>query len=635
MYPLSGSQGPGGIDEHRGIMLAADLVNQDGGIDGRSIHVESVDTPGADAAAAAVDQLRDAGIDLVLGSYGSTISGPASAEAASNGMLFWETGAVGMLPAGADRGGLTFRVPPTGAVLGKAAIAFIADQVAPDRHRDPAGLRYAVSFVDDVYGRSVAAGAEHELRARGLQDVGSFGYDFRTVDMEKLVRRIAAAKPDVLFVSAYLEDAIALRRQLVAQHVKLFANIGTSSSYCMPAFGATLGEDAVGVYASDKPSASTINPAGLRPDARALLAARERRLRRGVGRGHEPRRARRLLGGMGVLHRRPAGGGVPGARRRRRGGPGDRPAAREPAERERPALRRSRHTGRRRQPRRRQRHLGMGGARRSRRDLAAGLRDPAHGSERVGRVVSRRTTIVVGVLCVTAYAGLAALSGHLSPLARGPLLDGIGPPQDYRWVNPPPDLAANNQPPSSGVFPIALDPNGSRPATPVTSDNQVTVIVPQGAFAKKAGQIEVSLKIEPVDPATLGSPGAGVTIFGNAYRLEATYQPSGDPAKLVLPVDAVLIYPVTPNLHAAVHQLYTSPDGQTWTAQQGSDSIAQQQAEGPVPELGYVVVAGETSASPVSPSGGSGGSSNTAIILIVLAACVGLVGLGLIVRGRK
>ncbi len=123
------------------------------------------------------------------------------------------------------------------------------------------------------------------------------------------------------------------------------------------------------------------------------------------------------------------------------------------------------------------------------------------------------------------------------------------------------------------MFPIALDPNGSRPATPVTSDNQVTVIVPQGAFAKKAGQIEVSLKIDPVDPATLGSPGAGVTIFGNAYRLQATYQPSGDRAKLVLPLDAVLIYPVTPNLHASVHQLSTSPDGQTWTAQEGSDSL--------------------------------------------------------------
>ena len=169
----------------------------------------------------------------------------------------------------------------------------------------------------------------------------------------------------------------------------------------------------------------------------------------------------------------------------------------------------------------------------------------------------------------------------------------------------------------------------------MTSDNQVTVIVPQGAFATKPGQIEVSLKIDPVDPATLGSPGAGVTTFGNAYRLQATYQPSGDRAKLVLPLDAVLIYPVTPNLHAAVHQLSTSPDGQTWTAQEGSDSLAQQQAEGPVPELGYVMVTGDAGPSPVTPSGGSGGSSNTAIILIVLAACVGLVGLGLIVRGRS
>ena len=271
VYPLSGSQGPGGIDEHRGILLAADLANQDGGVAGRQIDIRSVDTPGSDAAAAAVDELGAAGVDLVLGSYGSTISGPASAEAASKGMLFWETGAVGMLPPASDRGGLTFRVPPTGEVLGRAAIAFIADQVAPAKHRDPATLRYAVSYVNDAYGRSVAAGAQAELRARGLRNVGAFGYDFRTVDMAALVRRIAAEKPDVLFVSAYLADAIALRRQLVAQHVKLVANIGTSSSYCMPAFGETLGKDAVGVYASDKPSASSINPSGLRADARALL----------------------------------------------------------------------------------------------------------------------------------------------------------------------------------------------------------------------------------------------------------------------------------------------------------------------------------------------------------------------------
>jgi branched-chain amino acid transport system substrate-binding protein len=272
VYPLGGSQGPGGIDEHNGVLVAADLANADGGVDGRTIVIRSVDAEGPDAAPGAVAALADGGVNLVLGSYGSTISAPASAAAAERGMLFWETGAVGMLPPASDAGGLTFRVPPTGEVLGRAAIAFIADQVAPELHRDPRHLRYAVSYVHDAYGDSVAAGAEAELRDRGLRDVGDFGYDFRTVDMAKFVRRVAAVRPDVLFVSAYLDDAIALRRQLVQQDVPLLANIGTSSSYCMPAFGATLGKDAVGVYASDKPSATSINPSGLRPEGRALLA---------------------------------------------------------------------------------------------------------------------------------------------------------------------------------------------------------------------------------------------------------------------------------------------------------------------------------------------------------------------------
>ena len=248
--------------------------------------------------------------------------------------------------------------------------------------------------------------------------------------------------------------------------------------------------------------------------------------------------------------------------------------------------------------------------------------------------MSRRKTVVAGLVCVTFYGALAALSGHLSPLAKGPLLDGIGPPQPYRWVNPPPDLAATNQPPSSGVFHVPLDPNGSRPEVFVTSDNQVTIVVPQGAFPTEAGQIEIVLKVTPLDPATLASPGANLTIFGNAYRLQATFQPSGDRVDLKLPLDAILLYPVTPDLHASVHKLYTSPNGKTWTAQEGSDSLAQQQAEGPVPALGYVMVAGEAGTSTVTPAGSSGGSGNTAIVLIVLAACVGLIGLGLIVRGR-
>ena len=86
-----------------------------------------------------------------------------------------------------------------------------------------------------------------------------------------MVARIAASHPDVLFVSAYVEDGVALRRAMVTDGLHLLANIGTSSSYCMMPFGAALGEKAVGLFASDKPDANALNEQGLTAGARDLL----------------------------------------------------------------------------------------------------------------------------------------------------------------------------------------------------------------------------------------------------------------------------------------------------------------------------------------------------------------------------
>ena len=271
VYPLSGSQGQGGIDEHRGALLAAELVNADGGVDGRPIEIVSTDVPAAEAASSAVEDFAADGIDIAIGSYGSTISAPASETAAANDMLFWETGAVGMLTDRSEQGVRTFRMPPTGAVLGSNAIDFVNGPLAEAFGRDPADLRYAVSFVDDVYGRSVAGGALQAARELELDVVGRFGYDVATANYDALAQRIDRSNADVLFVSAYLADAIALRRALVRNDVDLLASIGTSSSYCMPEFGATLGTEALGLFASDKPSGESIDPSTLRGEGAALL----------------------------------------------------------------------------------------------------------------------------------------------------------------------------------------------------------------------------------------------------------------------------------------------------------------------------------------------------------------------------
>ena len=282
VYPLSGGQGMGGVDEYHGVQVAAELVNAEGGVGGRPVEIDQVDVPEADAAPGAIRALADRGVELVLGSYGSTISSPAAAAAAGRGSLFWETGAVGKL-AGPGEGDLVFRVAPTGGLLGRGAIRFVADQLAPKLGRPASSLRFAIAAVDDVYGHAVADGARAELRERGLRTAADVAYDPRRYDPAKVVRELAAARPDVLFVVAYLEDGVDLRREQVRQHLPLLASIGTSSSYCMPEFGALLGRDAVGLFASDKPDTHGINPAGLAPEARALLERADAAYRRAHG----------------------------------------------------------------------------------------------------------------------------------------------------------------------------------------------------------------------------------------------------------------------------------------------------------------------------------------------------------------
>ena len=94
VYPLSGPQGDDGAKELAGVQLAAQLVNQDGGVDGRRIAVSSADAPASTDAAAAVDSVLGRGAQMIIGSYGSTISIPASARASAAGALYLETGAV-------------------------------------------------------------------------------------------------------------------------------------------------------------------------------------------------------------------------------------------------------------------------------------------------------------------------------------------------------------------------------------------------------------------------------------------------------------------------------------------------------------------------------------------------------------
>ena len=250
---------------------------------------------------------------------------------------------------------------------------------------------------------------------------------------------------------------------------------------------------------------------------------------------------------------------------------------------------------------------------------------------------ARRRALAAGVAVAAVYLGLAALSGHLSPLARRPLLDGFAP-VNYRWVSPPPELAETNEAPVGGEFTLPLAPGGSQPDVLATDDAQITLIPIRGTFPPAAGQRQVHLTITPMDPAVVqGGPDPPLEIVGNVYRVEATYEPSGRPIDApAKPLETIVVYPLPPNVHATTHAVVASSDGSAWGVSEGVDTPGNQQVEGPVETLGFIAAAGDVQpgAAGPSPAPSSGGGNSLGIVLIVGAVCTALVGIGLLLRGR-
>ena len=299
IYPLSGPQGSGGLSEERGAELAADYVNQSGGVGGRPIRLDVVDVPTAESVPSAMATLSKRKIRIIVGTHGSTMSAVAAQQAALHHQLVWETGAVGNLDmssssAGSEKaysstedsdwstpntgptpvagmGSSFFRMSPQGASLGRAGIDFVIRQVAPHLPASPP-LRVAVAYVQDAYGEAVAHGVLDQVRADRVFLAGVFPYPEYGADFTKLATAIKLSGANVLYASSYLADGEALRRATLAEQVPLVASVGTSSSYCLPAFGDQLQGAAVGLFASDKAAAYSINPAGLRPEGRTTLA---------------------------------------------------------------------------------------------------------------------------------------------------------------------------------------------------------------------------------------------------------------------------------------------------------------------------------------------------------------------------
>ncbi|MGI8777899.1 MAG: hypothetical protein ACR2LJ_11105 [Acidimicrobiales bacterium] len=222
----------------------------------------------------------------------------------------------------------------------------------------------------------------------------------------------------------------------------------------------------------------------------------------------------------------------------------------------------------------------------------------------------------LGITILVVYAQ-APSPWHDGPSAS-PIVRGCRSVLAYRWVNPPPDFAAGNVKTDPATTDIELDATGSKPTGLSTSDGQVVLNLPTGAVAPHPGDTKIALTVTALDPATLGGLPGGLRANGNAYRIQAAYQPSGT---------AIDSFAQAGNLVLGVPEpfrvLLFSVDGRSW------EQLPPSKSELPAADsrIGYFLGTVESSVAPLTPRGsaGNGGVMVVVLVVVVLALAFGLV----------
>jgi hypothetical protein len=89
---------------------------------------------------------------------------------------------------------------------------------------------------------------------------------------------------------------------------------------------------------------------------------------------------------------------------------------------------------------------------------------------------------------------------------------------------------------------VPFGPEGLSPLSVTTGDGQAAVILNAKTVPPRAGETAVRVVLVPVDPQSVAPAPAGLRFDSNAYRIDASYIPTGTPVRLRAPATVVLRY---------------------------------------------------------------------------------------------
>ena len=217
IYPLSGSVASIGETCKQGVEFAVKEINQKGGIQalgGAKLKVVWGDTQSkSDIGVSETQrQINQGKVDILLGSYQSSVTMPESRVAEQAGIPF--VSPISVADKITERGfKWIFRMNVKGSWIGRDFIKAAQDLA---KQTNTPVTKVAVLYVNNSYGQSTAKGFKKFLGtlAPEWKLVSEISYPKDTSNLDSEISRIKNAAPDFLFSVGYVTDGLIIARTM-------------------------------------------------------------------------------------------------------------------------------------------------------------------------------------------------------------------------------------------------------------------------------------------------------------------------------------------------------------------------------------------------------------------------------------
>lgn len=249
IYDLTGPFAAGGsVASSVGAQIAIDLVNETGGIGGKTkiVPVSADSQSKADVAINEAERLiSQEKIDIINGVYSSAHAVPMAAKVEQQKKILWITTAVSTAVFKDKNLQYVFRAQIHSDQYGQAFAGFIAEHAKAKLGMEPKDVRVALIHEDGPYGVGVAAADEAYAKEAGIQVVLREGYSASAPDLSVLVTKLKRAKVDVISHAGYNPDITLFLRQARESGLRFKMLFGAGAGYSQldklrTAFGADI-----------------------------------------------------------------------------------------------------------------------------------------------------------------------------------------------------------------------------------------------------------------------------------------------------------------------------------------------------------------------------------------------------------